>query len=71
MKIYKWREVVDARFELLVRLGIMIGFVMFYNTKRMIFYRMDFVVDFLKQREVKRVLGVSKIICFEECSDKV
>ncbi|KAM7271872.1 hypothetical protein ACFE04_031086 [Oxalis oulophora] len=71
VKMENWSEAAYARSNVLDLLQNMTGLATLYDYTRKIPYESDLVANFLQSKEVKKALGVSENIVFEECSDVV
>ncbi|KAJ7954228.1 Carboxypeptidase [Quillaja saponaria] len=70
-KMGNWSAATDARTRVLALLRNMAGLATLYDYTKKINYRTEIVYEFLKNKEVKRALGVKESTVFEECSDIV
>lgn len=66
-----WTAATDARNKILHYLQNATGLATLYDFRRMRPYDSDWVVEFLKDPDVKKALGVNESMVFEECSDVV
>lgn len=66
-----WTAATDARNKVLNYLQSATGLATLYDFRRMRPYDSDWVVEFLKDPDVKKALGVNESMVFEECSDVV
>ncbi|KAJ9549085.1 hypothetical protein OSB04_021628 [Centaurea solstitialis] len=70
-KAGNWNDATDARLDVLGFLENVTGLATLFDFRRYRPYDTNWVVDFLKNPEVKKALGVDESMVFEECSDVV
>ncbi|XP_024995013.1 serine carboxypeptidase-like 50 [Cynara cardunculus var. scolymus] len=70
-KAGNWSDATDARTNVLSFLQNITGLATLFDFRRHRLYDTDWVVDYLKDPEVKKALGVDESMVFEECSDVV
>ncbi|KAJ9549046.1 hypothetical protein OSB04_021589 [Centaurea solstitialis] len=70
-KAGNWSDAKDAKSNALRYLQNMTGLATLYDFRRYRDYDSNWVVEFLKDPEVKKALGVNESMVYEECSDVV
>ncbi|GAV76146.1 Peptidase_S10 domain-containing protein [Cephalotus follicularis] len=71
VKMGNWSMATDARNMVLHMLENMTGLATLYDFTRKVPYETNLVTEFLAYGEVKKALGVSESMVYEECSDVV